>query len=238
MSFSNTYDDPQRAAAYATLAFPGTYHLAFRDLPSLLGPAEPGALALDFGCGAGRSTRFLAGLGFRAEGVDISEAMLAQARQADPEGIYLQVPDGDLGALEAARYDRILCAFTFDNVPMATKPALFGHLGRILKPGGRLLNLVSAEALYGRDWASFLTAHFPENRAPRTGDPVFTVMKDIPDARPIPDIFCAETDYLALYAGAGLRRVQSHAPLGRAEEPFDWVSEREVAPWRIDLLIH
>jgi hypothetical protein len=32
--FANTYADPSRAAAYAGLAFPGTYHLAFRDLPA------------------------------------------------------------------------------------------------------------------------------------------------------------------------------------------------------------
>lgn len=107
--------------------------------------------------------------------------MVAQARQTDRECVYLRVLDGDVGAMEAARYDRIM--------------------GRLLKPGGRLLSLVSAEARYGRDWASFLTASFPENRAPRTGDPVFTVMKDIPDARPISDIFCAEGDDLALPAG-------------------------------------
>jgi hypothetical protein len=28
--FPNTYEDARRAAAYASLAYPGTYHLAFR----------------------------------------------------------------------------------------------------------------------------------------------------------------------------------------------------------------
>ena len=35
-TFSNVYDDADRARAYADLEFPGTYYLAFRDLPVLL----------------------------------------------------------------------------------------------------------------------------------------------------------------------------------------------------------
>ncbi len=237
MCFHNTYADEVRAASYATLEFPGTYHLAFRDLPDLLGRPEPGALALDFGCGAGRSTRFLASLGYRTEGVDISEAMLVQARLRDPGGTYLRVPDGDLSLLPDARYDRILSAFTFDNVQSATKGLLFQHLARLLKPGGRLLNLVSSEALYRLEWASFSTHAFPGNRDPAPGDLVYTVMKDLEDARPIPDIFCPERDYLVHYAQAGLRRLRAHHPLGRPEEPFLWVNEAQVAPWRVDVLV-
>lgn len=232
--FSNTYSDEARAAAYALLEFPGTYHLAFRDLPALLGAGR--GLALDFGCGAGRSTRFLKALGFEAEGVDISEAMLAQARARDPEGRYLGVPDGDLSLLADGRYDRILAAFTFDNVKPGHKAPLFRHLARLLKPGGRLLNLVSSEELYRMEWASFSTAAFPGNREPRAGDLVYTVMKDVPDSRPVPDIFCPEAEYLRHYAQAGLRRVAAHRPLGRADEPCAWVNEERVAPWRIDAL--
>ncbi len=33
MDFRNCYDDDAYAAAYAKLEFPGTYCLAFRDLP-------------------------------------------------------------------------------------------------------------------------------------------------------------------------------------------------------------
>ena len=236
MSFTNAYADERRAASYAELEFPGTYHLAFRDLPELLGQPSAGARALDFGCGAGRSTRFLAALGFRTEGVDISEAMLAQARSRDPEGTYLRVADGDLSLLAGERYDRILSAFTFDNVKVDSKAPLFGHLARLLKPGGRLLNLVSSEELYRLEWASFSTAPFPGNRGAGPGEPVFTVMKDVPDARPVEDICCPETEYLRLYRDAGLRRIQAHRPLGRPDEPFAWIHERHTAPWRIDVL--
>jgi len=236
MSFVNAYADETRAASYADLEFPGTYHLAFRDLPELLGAAMPGARALDFGCGAGRSTRFLTALGFSTEGVDISEAMLAQARARDPQGNYYRVPDGDLSVIADARYDRILSAFTFDNVREDRKAELFRHLARMLKPGGCLLNLVSSEELYRMEWASFSTSPFPGNGIAQAGSPVFTVMKDVVDARPVEDIFCPESEYLALYRGAGLKRIRCHRPLGRPEEPYAWINELSVAPWRIDIL--
>ena len=35
-TFDNVYEDEERARAYATLQFPGTYYLAFRDLPALV----------------------------------------------------------------------------------------------------------------------------------------------------------------------------------------------------------
>jgi hypothetical protein len=66
MDFVNVYDDRQRAESYADLEFPGTYYLAYRDVPAILREHVIGGNALDFGCGTGRSTRFLCNLGFRA----------------------------------------------------------------------------------------------------------------------------------------------------------------------------
>ncbi|MBD3299394.1 MAG: hypothetical protein GF341_12105, partial [candidate division Zixibacteria bacterium] len=63
-AFDNVYADDQRAESYAKLEFPGTYYLAYRDIPELLKTHVTGRKALDFGCGTGRSTRFLKALGF------------------------------------------------------------------------------------------------------------------------------------------------------------------------------
>jgi SAM-dependent methyltransferase len=88
MDFANCYADATRADAYARLEFANTYYLAYRDLPAILSRHVSGSRALDFGCGTGRSTRFLEKLGFHVTGVDISEQMLALARSTDPTGDY------------------------------------------------------------------------------------------------------------------------------------------------------
>jgi ubiquinone/menaquinone biosynthesis C-methylase UbiE len=82
--FSNVYQDAARAESYDRLEFPGTYYLAYRDLPSIISRYVRGGWALDFGCGTGRSTRFLQRLGFNTVGVDIADEMLALARKRDP----------------------------------------------------------------------------------------------------------------------------------------------------------
>ena len=88
MKFSNIYEDDERATAYSKLAFPGTYYLAFRDLPAIFSEHVSGKRALDFGCGTGRSARFLDSLGFQTTGIDISGEMVQIAREINPKGDY------------------------------------------------------------------------------------------------------------------------------------------------------
>jgi SAM-dependent methyltransferase len=235
--FSNVYDDRARASAYATLEFPGTYALAFRDLPAIIGAQVRGRQALDFGCGAGRSTRFLRSLGFEVTGVDVAEPMLAQARALDPGGDYRLVADGDLGGLEPGRYDLVLSAFTLDNVAtLERKVALLGALERLLRPGGRIVNVVSSPEIYRHEWASFSTRDFPENLAARSGDLVRIVMLDVDDRRPVEDVLCSDADYRRAFERAGLTLLESHAPLATGREAQAWVSETAVAPWKIHVL--
>jgi SAM-dependent methyltransferase len=237
--FSNVYDDKARAEAYAGLEFPGTYYLAYRDLPAIIGEHVRGRKALDFGCGAGRSTRFLRELGFFAVGVDISEHMLALARERDPEGDYRLVPDGDLGGIAAGTYDVVLSAFTFDNIPtMEKKITLLSSLRRLLNSRGRIVNLVSAPDIYLNEWASFSTKDFPENRTARSGDKVLIVMLDVEDRRPVEDILCTDYDYHEAYKRAGLMPIETYRPLAKPNDACSWVSETTIAPWVIYVLGH
>ena len=235
--FLNVYDDRARAAAYARLEFPGTYSLAFRDLPAILGEHIQGRQAVDFGCGTGRSTRFLRELGFHVTGVDIAEEMLAQARARDPQGAYRLVADGDLGGLAADSWDLVFCAFTFDNVPtMEKKVALFRSLRLLLRDHGRIVNLASTPDIYRNEWASFSTSAYPENRTARSGDKVFIVMLDVEDRRPVEDILWTDEAYQTVYQRAGLTPLQTYRPLANPADEFTWVSETTIAPWVIYVL--
>jgi len=235
--FRNVYDDERRADAYAALQFPGTYHLAFRDLPSIFARYVVGTYALDFGCGAGRSTRFLGGLGFDAVGIDISLPMLDRARQIDPEGDYREVSTGDLGNLGELAFDLILSAFTFDNIAtLREKQLALRSLKQKLRRGGRLVSVVSSPEIYVNEWASFSTRDYPENESASSGDRVFIVMLDVPDRRPVEDIVCTDEDYHELYDRVGLRVLETLRPLATGSEPIEWKSETKVAPWVIYVL--
>ncbi len=235
--FHNVYEDRARADAYAELEFPGTYYLAYRDLPAILRERIQGSEALDFGCGTGWSTRFLRELGFNVIGIDISEPMLTRARQQDPDGQYLLVSDGDLTGLVTNTYDLILAAFTFDNIPtMEKKVAAFRSLRLLLKENGRIVTVVSAPEIYLNEWASFSTKAFPENRTARSGEKVSIVMLDVEDHRPVEDILCTDEDYREIYKGAGLIVLNTYRPLAQETESFSWVSETTIAPWAIYVL--
>lgn len=235
--FQNVYDDTARAEAYARLEFPGTYFLAYRDLPAIFRQHISGTDALDFGCGTGRSTRFLRDHGFHAVGVDISAPMLAQARDRDPEGDYRLVPEGDLSSLPLHSFDLILAAFTFDNVPThQVKVGLFTALRRLLRPSGRIVTVVSAPEIYWHEWASFTTKPFPGNRSVACGGRVRIIMLDVADARPVEDILWTPEGYQAVHREAGLQALAAYHPLGDAREPYRWVTETRVAPWTIYVL--
>jgi SAM-dependent methyltransferase len=237
MSFVNSYADPRRAAAYATLGFPGTYYLAFRDLPAIIAARVPGGAALDFGCGTGRSTRFLRRLGFDVIGVDVAAAMLDRARQADPGGDYRLVREGKLDSVSPASFDLVFSAFTFDNIPgRKRKISLFRQLRALLRGGGGIVNLVSTPDIYTHEWASFSTRDFPENLRARPGERVRTVMKDVDDPRPVDDILWPDDAYREVYAAAGLQVAEVHRPLAKGDEPIDWVNETRIAPWCVYLL--
>src|SRR5215831_5942268 len=224
-TFGNVYEDEERARAYATLQFPGTYYLAFRDLPALIRHYNHGRRALDFGCGTGRSTRFLRNLGMEVIGVDISQAMLDQARALDPTGEYCLVGDSIVTELVLSSFDVILAAFTFDNIQTDEKAAAVSRLRNLLAPDGSLFLLVSSPEIYVNEWASFSTRDFPENRYACDGDRVRIVMLDVSDRRPIEDVLCTDAHYRRLFKSAGLGVLQIQSPLATGKETTRWVSE-------------
>jgi SAM-dependent methyltransferase len=237
MNLSNTYQDARRASAYNELELGGTYDLIFRNLPGLLENYVQGTHAVDFGCGTGRSTRFLQKLGFTTTGIDISEEMVGLARENDPKGIYRLIEDGDFKELPAHGYDLVQSAFPFDNISgFERKVRLLRGLGNLLVEGGVLLNIVSTPEIYTHEWVTFSTRDYPENHTAQCGDVVRIVTTEYSDARAVEDIIWPHEDYLRVYAEAGLEVVHVERPLASGDEGIAWESETSVAPWAIYLL--
>ncbi|MEU5980064.1 class I SAM-dependent methyltransferase [Streptomyces sp. NPDC047315] len=92
----------------------------------------------DLGCGPGRITAHLAGLGVSAFGVDLSPKMVELARDAYPD---LRFAEGSMTALETAdgELGGILAWYSTHHTPPQALPAVFAEFHRALAPGGYLL---------------------------------------------------------------------------------------------------
>jgi SAM-dependent methyltransferase len=237
MGFFNVYADSKRAEAYSKLEFPGTYYLAYRDLPEIIFQHVKGRRAIDFGCGGGRSTRFLQKLGFDVIGVDISEDMIKKATELDRKGDYRLIKDDDFSQFEDKAYDLVLSVFTFDNIlTMENKVRIFKEFGRLLKNEGRIVSVVSSPEIYVHEWASFSTKDFPENKHAKSGDVVRIIQMDTEDKRPVNDVIWTDEYYQETYKKAGLKPIKTYKPLAKKNEPYKWVNETRIAPWVIYVL--
>lgn len=234
---NNSYEDDQRAAAYARLEFPGTYYLAFRDLPEIINKHIAGKQALDFGCGSGRSTRFLKDLGFDTLGVDIAKNMINNAQKLDLTGDYRLIEKADLSQFAKEHFDLILAAFTFDNIPTFREKVMnLQAMRSCLKTSGRIILLVSSPDIYINEWLSFSTCDFPENHQAKSGDQVKIIITDINDKRAVEDNICFDEQYQQIFDGAQLKLINVFKPLAYPHEPFAWVNETRIAPWVIYVL--
>jgi ubiquinone/menaquinone biosynthesis C-methylase UbiE len=97
---------------------------------------RPGLLTVDIGCGEGRLTRHLQSLGHKTVGIDVSETLIAFARDADQSGDYrlanaAQVP------LDDASADLAIAFMTMQDID--DLQSAISEAARFLIPGGRLL---------------------------------------------------------------------------------------------------
>ncbi|MDJ1644699.1 class I SAM-dependent methyltransferase [Streptomyces pakalii] len=107
---------------------------AFAELvaSSGLGPTA------DVGCGPGKVTAYLTGLGVSAFGIDLSPRMIELARTAHPD---LRFEVGSMAALESGdgELGGVLAFYSTHHLPPAELPQVYGEFHRALAPGGHLL---------------------------------------------------------------------------------------------------
>ena len=100
--------------------------------------AADGGPVADVGCGTGRVTAYLDGLGLPVFGIDLSPGMIEVARQSYPglrfevgSMLALDLPDASLGGL--------LAWYSVIHVPDERVPEAFAEFYRVLAPGGLAL---------------------------------------------------------------------------------------------------
>ena len=117
-------------------------------------PGRDDARVWDVGCGPGHVTAFLAGLGLRAAGVDLSDAMVAEARKRHPD---LEFGTGSMTALPAAdaSWDGLVSFYSLIHmIDDADLRAALAEYRRVLADGGLLLLAVHAgeEVRHSVEW--------------------------------------------------------------------------------------
>ena len=163
--------------------------------------------------------------------------MLRKAREQDPQGIYMNADESTLHPLGTGAFDLVQSMFTFDNIPTHEKKVeILKALAGMLRPDGRIVNVVSSPDIYTHEWASFSTKDFVSNFVAKAGESVRTMMLDVEDLRPVHDILWPDSAYRAVFEDARLEIMNVYMPLGKPEEPFGWVCETSMAPWVIYVL--
>lgn len=118
----------------------------------------PGARILDVPCGYGRHASALARRGFQVVGVDLSRAMIAEARRRFAEGPRLAFVRADMRRIAfRGEFDAVVNLYTsFGYFTPAQNQAVLRRLARALRPGGTLLidhrDPVYDETLPRRPW--------------------------------------------------------------------------------------
>lgn len=118
------------------------YERLLRPLQGQAGTAKTFRRALDLGCGTGLCAPLLRPLADAVDGVDISRAMLDQARRL---GIYRELTHADITAYLAAAEetaDLVVAADVF--IYVGELGEVFRHVRRLLAPSGRFLFTVEA----------------------------------------------------------------------------------------------
>ncbi len=98
--------------------------------------------ALDFGCGVGRLCRALSARFERVVGVDVSEAMLAEARTVGVDLVNVEYVRNDgetLADVPDRSIDLLYSNLVLQHMPRARQLAFIADFCRVVRPGGVLV---------------------------------------------------------------------------------------------------
>ncbi len=117
----------------------------------------PGKL-IDLGCGTGRLCVHFAAKGYECIGVDLSEDMLAKARENEPRVKWVKGNLVELSELPAASFNYAACLFSTLGMVRGNdnRAKVVANAFRLLKPGGRFVLHVHNRFFGGLGWRRVL----------------------------------------------------------------------------------
>ncbi len=239
------YDEQDNAQKYAQLPVDPigtTGYLSTRDVSTLLkkhinNQFYLGMKTLDYGCGVGRSTRYLkqyVGL-TQVVGADINAKMLNIAKANDKEGIYELIKSGQTSFKDAA-FDFVYSSFVIVEISTKTEIAcVFQEIYRLLKPFGFFMLVTASEDFFNtrNNWITY-NHKYPENENLKSGSQ--TKFDMIGANLTLRDYYWTDNDIVELAMQASFSVAEIHKPLGEKKDNIAWLSESEVPPFSIYML--
>ena len=174
----NPLNNYQLFINFYTVPIQGTGYLLFRDLPYLLNHYAKGKKALDFGCGAGRSSHYLKMMGLEVDGVDINEILLNTAREEFQDINFYPIKNKII-PFQDNLFDVVFNSFVLLDI--GTKEQLVAALKemrRTCKPNGIIISATNSNYLFNKNWLT-IDNNFTQNLQLRSGDIAKIYLNDV-----------------------------------------------------------
>lgn len=219
-----------KAALYALRDLQSTDLFAFREVVDR--GLVPGARVLDFGCGAGRSSRFLGDLGKTVVGVDANPYMIDRARARQVPGTFLHVEAGCILPFPDQAFDAFFSSWVIleqgspDSIVRCLR-----ELHRVTRDRGIGVVIANTDEFYRRDWVS-CDVDYPENAGPLSPGQQVKV-RLLSEGLEITDYFWSDENYRNFFRQAGFTVAQALRPIGSESDPVPWKDELAYAPFVI-----
>jgi SAM-dependent methyltransferase len=177
-----------------------------RPGPDVVGLAERvfatgGRHALDLGCGPGRHTVALAGIGYRTSATDVSPTALAHCRDwLASSGLRAVLAEADMRSLPFASgsFDLVISYNVIYHSTRAGMQATLAEISRVLRPGGNLfVTFIATDDVKYHDYRAKVTTGEGIEVEPRT----YRVPNDPEEDGDLPHHFVDEAEARGLLGG-------------------------------------
>lgn len=206
----------------------GTGYLAFRDLASLFANyGQTKGDALDYGCGRGRSSRFLKSLGFNVDAVDSCPQMIEQAKKQGQDINYQWLKPFS-GQLQQATYDVVLAQLVLVEIKQVSDiKRMLAEQRLALKKDGLLVHTTTSDAFFKQQWLTIETS--PMTKVLTEGQPIEIVLKN--RQIKLTSHYWSESFLEQQFIESGLQILEKHSPKGMPDDPYLWRDELKVSPY-------
>lgn len=132
-------NDPyQRLARYYD-RFVEPVNRTLRQIALKMYPPQPGTHVLEVGCGTGTNLWLYQQAGAKVSGIDLSPAMLDQARAKLGKQTDLRLADASQMPFDEAGFDVVMAMLTLHEMHESIRTPVLKEMVRVLKKDGRLL---------------------------------------------------------------------------------------------------